>query len=313
MSVAYRDNGTAARYAHRGRPVTYRARAGHPLERRARTVVHGALAVALLAWMAIWFLVMQNAGRRILEIGLALAVICLLLTPRAQHSLSGAADTGRPSTFVAPVPRVHHPASTHHAASSISATLSRVPGEQTAGATCPPTGICDDSRRRAERPNPAGRLLAPPSVSAGAILRALSASGSPLAATSQRRDGKTYAEYIWDEGKASGIDPAVVMAIFRFESHYGTLGMARLTHSLGNIRPVGLQPEICSGDGCYAYANDWFDGVDRIYGLLREYARQGAATVDQVIPIWAPPSDNNDDAAYVAGVRETMQALHLDS
>lgn len=177
----------------------------------------------------------------------------------------------------------------------------------------PPPGPCGDRWRGADQPNLAGRLAAPPSVSVRGIWRALWAAGSPLANDGPRRGHKTYAEYLWDRGKALGIDPAVVMAIFRQESGYGTQGMATLTHDLGNSRPGIGQQEVCGGDGCYGYDATWFDGIDAIYALLRRYITQGYSSIDQIIAVWAPPSDGNDDIAYLYGVYQTMQALNARS
>lgn len=161
----------------------------------------------------------------------------------------------------------------------------------------------------AEWTNWTGRLAGPPSVSVHGIWRALWSAGSPLADNGPRRDHATYAEYLWDRGKTLGIDPAVVMAIFRMESGYGTRGMAVLTHDLGNSRPDAGEQQLCGADGCYAYEGNWFDGIDHIYRLLRRFSAQGYVTLDQVIATWAPPTDGNDDTAYLAGAYQTMQAL----
>ena len=148
----------------------------------------------------------------------------------------------------------------------------------------------------------------PPSVSVMAIRGALRAAQSPALAA-RYADGKDAAEYIWDSGRVLGIDPAVVMAIFRHESVFGTLGIAQLTHSVGNIRPLAGQPAL---EGYRLYSS-WQDGVDDCYRLLESYARNGAATIPQAIPVWAPPADNNDDSAYIASVLDTMSALYAAS
>lgn len=147
-----------------------------------------------------------------------------------------------------------------------------------------------------------------PSVSVAAIRSALAAAGSPALGASYA-DGKDAAEYIWDAGRVLGVDPAVVMAIFHHESVFGTQGMARLTNSVGNIRPLAGQPSL---DG-YRLYRSWQEGVDDCYRLLRSYAQHGAATVPQAIPVWAPPSDNNDDSAYISSVLSTMGSLYSAS
>ena len=147
-----------------------------------------------------------------------------------------------------------------------------------------------------------------PSVSVSAIRAALWAAGSP-ATRARYADHKDAAEYIWDSGRILGVDPAVVMAIFRHESVYGTSGMARLTRSVGNIRPLDGQPQL---DG-YRLYRSWQEGIDDCFRLLRSYARHGATTIPQAIPVWAPPSDNNDDSAYISGVLDTMGSLYMAS
>lgn len=176
------------------------------------------------------------------------------------------------------------------------------------GLVLPPVGVFGDAARVAVAPNPQGLIMHPPSVSASAIRAALQAAGSP-ALLARYADNKDVAEYIWDAGRVLGVDPAVIMAIFHHESVYGTRGMAALTRSVGNIRPLAGQPQL---DG-YRLYRSWEEGIDDCFRLLRSYARQGATTIPRAIPVWAPPSDNNDDSAYIASVMETMGALYATS
>lgn len=169
----------------------------------------------------------------------------------------------------------------------------------------PPIGPAGDAARGALASNPQGLIMHVPSVSVTAIRSALRDAGSP-ALDAGYADHKDAAEYIWDAGRVLGIDPAVLIAIFHHESVFGTQGMARLTNSVGNIRPLPGQPSL---DG-YRLYRSWEEGIDDCYRLLREYADNGATTVSQAIPVWAPPADNNDDSAYVASVMDTMGALY---
>jgi hypothetical protein len=172
----------------------------------------------------------------------------------------------------------------------------------------PPIGAAGDAKRVAMAANPQGAIMHVPSVSVDTIRSALAAAGSPaLGAT--YADGKDAAEYIWDAGRVLGVDPAVIMAIFHHESVFGTQGMARLTNSVGNIRPLAGQPSL---DG-YRLYRSWQEGIDDCYRLLRSYAQHGATTIPQAIPVWAPPSDNNDDSAYISSVLETMGNLYAAS
>jgi len=172
----------------------------------------------------------------------------------------------------------------------------------------PPVGVFGDAHRVALAANLDGALMHAPSVSVAAIRAALQAAGSP-ALDAAYADHKDAAEYIWDSGRVLGVDPAVVMAIFQQESAFGTRGMARDTRSVGNIRPLPGQPQL---NGYRLYAS-WQQGIDDCYRLLRSYAANGAGTIPQAIPVWAPPSDNNDDSAYIASVLDTMSALYAAS
>ena len=172
----------------------------------------------------------------------------------------------------------------------------------------PPVGAAGDALRMALAPNPQAAIRHVPSVSVAAIRSALEAARSPALHASYA-DGKDVAEYIWDAGRVLDVDPAVVTAVFWHESKFGTRGMARLTHSVGNIRPLPGQPAL---DG-YRLYQSWEEGIDDCYRLLLSYARHGAATITVAIPVWAPPADHNDVAAYIASVRGTMGALYAQS
>jgi hypothetical protein len=172
----------------------------------------------------------------------------------------------------------------------------------------PPVGAAGDALRMALAPNPQGAIRHVPSVSVAAIRSALEAARSP-ALNASYADGKDVAEYIWDAGRVLNVDPAVVMAVFWHESKFGTRGMARLTNSVGNIRPLPGQPAL---DG-YRLYRSWEEGIDDCYRLLLSYARHGAATIPVAIPVWAPPADHNDDGAYIASVLGTMGTLYAQS
>jgi len=176
------------------------------------------------------------------------------------------------------------------------------------GVALPPVGAFGDAHRVAMAANPEGAIMHAPSVSVAAIRAALRTAGSPVLDATYA-DHKDAAEYIWDSGRVVGVDPAVVMGMFHHESLFGTRGMARQTLSVGNIRPLAGQPQI---NGYRLYAS-WQQGIDDCYRLLRSYVRNGVATVSQAIPVWAPPSDNNDDSAYIASVLGAMGALNAAS
>lgn len=146
---------------------------------------------------------------------------------------------------------------------------------------------------------PAGEhsLLGAPSVSPQFIDKVLAHYGSPAQGT-----GAAWVEM----GQRYGIDPAYALAFFIHESSAGTNpGWAGLkpdgssTHNVGNI--------ICAGYAtCFGRFRDypsWEVGIEDWYKLIaNEYvADRGVATIEQVIPIYAPSFENDVDA-YVGSV-----------
>ncbi len=111
-------------------------------------------------------------------------------------------------------------------------------------------------------------------------------------------------EALYDYGKQFGIDPAYALAFFMHESTFGTQGMAVHTHSLGNIRALAGQPAYHG----YRYYATWELGFEDWYRLIsQQYVSQwGLSTVDQIIPVYAPADDNNDEAAYIQSVKNAV-------
>ena len=107
---------------------------------------------------------------------------------------------------------------------------------------------------------------------------------------------------LYQEGVKRGIDPAYALGFFDEESNYGRLGVARVTLSLGNIR--------CSSgyrciEGYRAYAS-WSEGAIDWYNLIANvYLAHGLKTVEQVVPVYAPSTENNV-AAYIANVNNDV-------
>lgn len=137
-----------------------------------------------------------------------------------------------------------------------------------------------------------GPVLGPPSVDAAQIRAILTRYNSPAV---------DEAQAFYDFGVARGIDPAYCLAFFIMESGAGTRGVARTTHSIGNIRAKPGEP---SFEGYRQYA-DWQEGIADWYRLIDElYIREwGLTTVDTIVPVYAPRDDNNDPEDYVWTVK----------
>ena len=174
--------------------------------------------------------------------------------------------------------------------------------------------LSDAVHRPAISPNLDGYLLHAPSISSGTIQRALEAMGSPMAmatATDSHGLTKNMSQWIYDEGRALGVDPALLLAVCKHESSCGREGVARCSKSLSNQRPTTFNTPQCPGsDGWYQAFPDWGHGVDGMYQLLWRYGHGFGFPVMKTwrdaVGTWAPPSDFNDDAAYAADVYNTI-------
>lgn len=112
------------------------------------------------------------------------------------------------------------------------------------------------------------------------------------------------ADEIYREGIKAGIDPAILLAVFAYESNYGTRGMATETLSIGNIRAT---PGYKNHRGYRAYSS-WLEGAKDWYKLIKNlYIKEwGLTTVEEIIPVYAPKEDNNDPVRYSATVRKLI-------
>jgi hypothetical protein len=139
-------------------------------------------------------------------------------------------------------------------------------------------------------------VLGRPALSASFINRVLSAYHSPARGTGQA---------LYDLSRSSGIADEYALAFFMHESSFGTTGVARVTRSLGNIR--------CSDGyrclaGYRAYATwqagyvDWFKLIKFGYVTGQVSRKCPCVTIQQIIPVYAPASDHNNEAAYCAAV-----------
>jgi hypothetical protein len=143
-----------------------------------------------------------------------------------------------------------------------------------------------------------------PTISADFIDQVLAAYGSPAAGTGQA---------LYDLGVAYGIDPVYALAFFLHEDSFGETGVGAANHSLGNIR--------CSdGFSCqygFRYYATWPDAYQDWYRLiLNGYVRgqitdsivgHPCVTVEEIVPVYAPSSDHNDVAAYIAAIERAVQ------
>ncbi|GCE11669.1 glucosaminidase domain-containing protein [Tengunoibacter tsumagoiensis] len=143
--------------------------------------------------------------------------------------------------------------------------------------------------------DPAYLITGKPTLSVDFMNQVLAYHHSPAAGKGQ---------VLYDEGLKYGIDPAYALAFFMEESHMGTQGVARTTHSLGNIRATKGYANV---SGYRAYSS-WDAGIADWYKLLYDlYIHQlGLTTVDQIIPVYAPAGDNNNEGQYIQTVKSLV-------
>jgi hypothetical protein len=151
-------------------------------------------------------------------------------------------------------------------------------------------------------PGPYG-VLGKPTLTVDFMNQVLASYNSPAA-------GKAQALY--DLGVKYSIDPAFALAFFLHESTFGTAGEARQTHSLGNLRCIPNADCVDQDRGGYASFPTWESGFEAWYKLIRNLyiAQWGLFTVDQIIPKYAPNSDNNNELGYINSLKHYLDTWH---
>ncbi|HVB21871.1 MAG TPA: hypothetical protein VNG51_08005 [Ktedonobacteraceae bacterium] len=129
-----------------------------------------------------------------------------------------------------------------------------------------------------------------PSLSAAFINRVLVAYHSPAVGLGQ---------VMVTDSLSFHIDDVFALAFFWHESQFGRLGVAAVTRSVGNIV---CTPGYSSCVGRFRSYASWQAGcLDWFRLLATEYLPRGLSTVEQIVPVYAPASENNV-AAYIASV-----------
>ncbi len=108
-----------------------------------------------------------------------------------------------------------------------------------------------------------------------------------------------------------GCDPAVALAFFEHESSGGKSGVASYTRSLGNIRCTeGYNCFQTEGNGSFRRYNSWAEGMRDWAQLMKFYKNEWKrVSLEEIIPRYAPQSDNNNEAVYIAGVKSRVDKL----
>ena len=152
-------------------------------------------------------------------------------------------------------------------------------------------------------------VMGPPTITAAQIERVLVEYNSPAVGHGQE---------IYDLGVKYGINPAISLAFFIHESGAGSNPAwagwkpdGTTSNNIGNI--------ICTpGYRCHGRFRDydtWGEGIEDWYKLIKELyvGEWGRTTVEDIIPKYAPASDNNDESAYINVVKELVAQWQKES
>ncbi|HMW89215.1 MAG TPA: hypothetical protein PLC15_01900 [Candidatus Obscuribacter sp.] len=144
-------------------------------------------------------------------------------------------------------------------------------------------------------------IKGPPSANADQIQTFLEKMGSPAA----KEAG--FSQALYTACTERGIDPAVAVGFFLQESTCGRYGRAHDNHSLGNIK--GRAPESGGTDGTFRRYDTWAEGARDWARLIDEsyVQKRGLSTLSQVIGVYAPSSDGNNENRYVATVKGVVE------
>ncbi|MBX9569626.1 MAG: hypothetical protein K2X77_12060 [Candidatus Obscuribacterales bacterium] len=146
-------------------------------------------------------------------------------------------------------------------------------------------------------------IKGPPTSTPEQIQEFLTKIGSPAA----KEEG--FAQALHKACTDRGIDPSVAVGFFLQESTCGRYGRGHNNLSLGNIK--GVSPESGQTDGTFRRYNSWAEGARDWARLIDEsyVGKRGLQTLSQVISVYAPGSDNNNERGYVATVKGVVEGF----
>lgn len=144
-------------------------------------------------------------------------------------------------------------------------------------------------------------IKGPPTSTVDQIQTFLEKMGSPAA----KEEG--FSQALYDACTERGIDPSVAVGFFLQESTCGRYGRATENRSLGNIK--GTAPESGGTDGSFRRYDTWAEGARDWARLIDEayVQKRGLSTLSQVISVYAPSSDGNNESRYVATVKGVVE------
>lgn len=146
-------------------------------------------------------------------------------------------------------------------------------------------------------------FVSPPRASVEILTRAMTRVYSPASAA---------APALYQIPIRYGLDPAVAWAFAEHEHHFFTQGVAVRSKNWGNLRKS--QGNAYQTIGGFAYYRTFEAGLEDWCRLIAyAYIPQGFDTVEAALPRYAPLSDGNAPAAYIAAVRRRVTEWQLAS
>ena len=118
----------------------------------------------------------------------------------------------------------------------------------------------------------------------------------------------SLATVIYQFGQQRQIDPAFALAIWTHESSLDTAGASVRNKNPGNlICAAAAHPPATGCSGRWAVYPDLVAAIADWYRYIAvRYVQRGLTTVETILPIYAPPSEN-DTQGYIAQVKRLMQ------
>ncbi len=124
---------------------------------------------------------------------------------------------------------------------------------------------------------------------------------------------KGLGKYIFDLGKAYGVDPNFFMAIAYLESHYASINSVALRNKNPGSLRNGRGGATKEKNG-FALFDTYEEGIRAFYIHLSTFyfTQKGLITVDDILKMYAPPSEN-DTLGYIRNTKYQMDYLREDT
>lgn len=173
-----------------------------------------------------------------------------------------------------------------------------------------PAGLSWD-RVRAAVPQPPAQhqvIGVAPSISLARFLALLRARKAPLEPATL----DTIGERIYTFAAWLDIDPAFWLALWSHEQGVplGGSQIGQATRNPLNIKAYGRWPSISAKGAMWNVYSSWQIGyMASILHLKDIYGAAGLLHIETIIPVFAPATDNNNPASYIAAVLADMRAM----